>query len=123
MRLAGQISGATGFGPDTTGYVVAPSASVVGGVGWTPRENGRASLALFVLERWMGHDRKDALVYKNSGSLITDLALAGSYTVWEKKLRSASVTLRAQAPVFQVVGVPMYAENFGGSASVSVTAF
>lgn len=123
VRLAGQISGATGFGPDTTGYVVAPSASVVGGVGWTPRENGRASLALFVLERWMGHDRKDALVYKNSGSLITDLALAGSYTVWEKKLRSASVTLRAQAPVFQVVGDPMYAENFGGSASVSVTAF
>jgi hypothetical protein len=30
--------------------------------------------------------------------------------------------LRGQLPLFQVVGDPMYAQNFGGTVSFSVTA-
>ena len=123
LAIAGQLSGATGFGADETGYVVAPNASAVFGGRWSPRENGRLNFALFALERWSGHDRKDALVYRDSGYLITDLSIAASYTFWEKALRSASFTVRAQAPLYQIVGDPMYAENFGGSLAVSVVAF
>jgi hypothetical protein len=122
LALAAQVSRSDGFGADDTGYVVAPNASVVAGGRWSPRENGRLNFALFALERWAGHDRQDALVYKNSGYLITDLSVASTYTFWEKALRSASFTVRVQAPVFQIVGDPMYAENFGGSVGVSVVA-
>ncbi len=121
--LAAQISGSSGFGPDPSGYTVAPSASLVAGAWWTPRENGRLGFAAFVMERWSGNDQEDALVYKNSGYLTTDVAIAMNYSFWEKALRSASITVRAQAPVFQIVGDPMYAENFGGSVGVSVVAF
>ncbi len=123
VGVAAQLSGSTGFGADSTGYVVAPNASLVAGARWSPRENGRLSVALFGIQRWTGQDRQDALVYKNSGSIGTDLAAAAAYTFWEKGLRSASVTLRAQAPVYQVVGDPMYAQNFGGALGFSVTAF
>lgn len=123
VRLAGQVSTTNGFGPDDTGYVVAPSASFVGGAGWSPRENGKLSLALFGMERWMGKDRQDLLVYKNSGHLVTDIAAAASYTFWAKDVRSAGLSLRGQVPVYQIVGDPMYAENFGLSAGLSFTAF
>ena len=69
-----------------------------------------------------GQDRKDALVYKNSGSIATDLAAAFAYTFWREDVRSAGVMLRGQLPLFQVVGDPMYAQNFGGTVSFSVTA-
>lgn len=123
VGIAAQLSGSTGFGADKTGYTVAPAASLVAGARWSPRENGKLNLALFAIERWTGQDRQDALVYKNSGSLGTDLAIASAYVFWEKDVRSASFSVRAQAPVFQVVGDPMYAQNFGASAGLSVTAF
>jgi hypothetical protein len=123
VAIAAQVSGATGFGADAGGYVVAPTASLVAGAQWWPRENGRLSVALLGIERWSGTDRQDALVYQNSGYLVTDLAAAASYTFWEQQLRSATVNVRAQAPVYQVVGDPMYAENFGGSVGISVMAF
>ena len=123
VSVAGQVSGATGFGPDSTGYTVAPTWSVVAGVELTPRENGRLSLALLGIERWSGTDQQDALVYRNSGYATTDVAVVVSYTFWEKDVRSAGVTVRAQAPVYQVVGDPMYAENFGGSVGLTWVAF
>lgn len=123
VAIAAQLGGSTGFGPDAGGYTVAPTANLVAGVQWTPRENGRLSLAVLGIERWSGTDQQDALVYKNSGYLITDVAAVASYTFWEDKLRSAGFTVRAQAPVYQVVGDPMYAENFGGSLGLTVTAF
>ncbi len=123
VAVAVQVSGSTGFGADSTGYIVAPNASLVGGVEWSPRENGKLTVAVLGMERWSGKDRQDALVYKNSGYLVTDLALAGSYTFWADKLRSASFNARVQVPVFQVVGDPMYAENFGASGGVTVVAF
>lgn len=123
VAIAVQVSGATGFGADSSGYIVAPTASVVGGLQWTTRENGRLSLALLGIERWSGTDQQDALVYRNSGYLITDLAAVVSYTFWEDKLRSAGFSVRAQAPVYQVVGDPMYAENFGASVGFTVVAF
>lgn len=123
VALAAQVSGAGGFGPDTTGYTVAPTASFVGGVQWSPRENGKLSLAALGMERWSGHDREDALVYEDSGYLVTDLALAATYTFWAEGVRSATFSVRAQAPVYQVVGDPMYAENFGASTGVSFVAF
>lgn len=121
--LAAQAGGATGFGADATGYRVAPTANLVVGARWSPRENGKLNLAPFAVLRWSGRDRQDLLVYDNSGYLAFDLALAVSYTFWEQKLRSASFLVRGQAPVYQVVGDPMYAENFGGAVGISVVAF
>lgn len=121
--VAVQIGGSAGFGPDPTGYTVAPSASLVLGAWWTPRENGRLGLALFAMERWSGNDQQDALIFKNTGFLTTDLAAAASYSFWEQGLRSASLSVRAQVPVYQQVGDPMYAENFGANVGMSVVAF
>lgn len=123
LRTAAQLAYSTGFGADSSGYIVAPTASAVLGLGWTPRENGKFSLAGFAMERWSGKDQEDALVYKNTGYWTTDLGLALNDTFWANELRSASFNLKAQLPVYQVVGDPMYAENFSVSAGVSVTAF
>ncbi len=123
VALAAQVSGATGFGADSTGYTVGSTASVVAGAQWTPREGGRLSFAALGIERWAGEDKQDDYYLKNSGSLITDIALVGTFTFWESDVRSAGVTLRAQVPLYQVIGDPMYAENFGGSAGVTVVAF
>jgi hypothetical protein len=123
VLIAAQVSGATGFGADSSGYTVAPTASLVAGAQWTPRENGRLSLALLGIERWSGMDQQDALVYQNSGYLASDIAAVASWTFWEETLRSAGVTLRAQAPVFQIVGDPMYAHNFGASLGITFVAF
>ena len=121
--VAVQLSGSSGLGPDATGYFVAQSASLVAGAWWTPRENGKLSLAIFGMERWAGNDRQDLLVYKNTGYLTTDLAIATSYSFWEHALRSASFSLRLQAPLYQQVGDPMYAENLAVNLGVSVVAF
>jgi hypothetical protein len=96
---------------------------LLSGVKWWPRENGKLNLSLYAMERWSGKDTKDALVYQNSGFLITDLAGALSYTFWADKMRSAAVTVKAQSPVLQVVGDPMYAENFTTSLGVSMVLF
>ena len=93
------------------------------GVQYTPRENGRLSLALLGVERWSGRDWQDGQVYRDSGYLVTDLAIAAGYTVWQQEQRAISLTLRAQAPLVQIVGDPMYAENFGASAGIQATAF
>ena len=122
VGVAAQATASIGTGADQTGYIVAPNASLVAGARWSPRENGRVDLAVFGIQRWTGQDRKDALVYKNSGSIATDLAAAFAYTFWREDVRSAGVMLRGQMPLFQVVGDPMYAQNFGGAVSFSVTA-
>lgn len=123
VAVAAQGSGAFGFGADKGGYTVAPTASLVAGVKFSTRENGKLDFAVLGIERWSGKDKQDALVYTNSGYLVTDLAVAMTYTFWAEKLRSAGFSLRAQAPLFQVVGDPMYAENFGASAGLNVVAF
>lgn len=123
VAVAAQATGSFGFGADAGGYVVAPSASLVAGVKFSTRENGKLDIAVLGIERWSGKDRQDALVYKNSGYLVTDLAVAMSYTFWASKLRSAGFSVRAQAPLVQTVGDPMYAENFGASAGLNVVAF
>ena len=121
--IAAQLSGSAGFGPDESGYTVAPAASLVAGAWWTPKENGRLSLAAFGIEKWAGNDQKDALIYKNTGYLNTDIAVAATYSFWESGLRSASLSARVQAPVYQQVGDPMYAENLAGNVGFSVVAF
>jgi hypothetical protein len=123
LALVVQVSGAAGFAPDPSGYVVAPTASLLAGAKWWTRENGDLNFSFYAMERWSGLDRKDALVYENSGYLITDLAVAVNWTFWKQGNRSASVGGRAQAPVVQIVGDPMYAENFGVGVGVSVVAF
>lgn len=122
VGIAAQATASMGTGADKTGYTVAPNASLVAGARWSPRENGRVDIAVFGIQRWTGQDKKDALVYKNSGSIGTDLAAAVAYTFWRKDVRSAGVMVRGQMPIFQMVGDPMYAQNFGGAVSLTVTA-
>ena len=97
--------------------------SLVAGVKLSPRENGKLEIAVLGIERWSGKDRQDALIYKNSGYLVTDLALAMSYTFWASTVRSAGFSVRLQAPLVQTIVDPMYAENFGASAGLNWVAF
>ncbi len=123
LALVVQASGAGAFGADASGYVVAPTASVLAGVKWWTRENGDLNFSFYAMERWAGLDRKDELVYEDTGYLITDLALAVNWTFWKAGNRSASLGARAQAPLYQVVGDPGYAENVGVGLGVAVVAF
>lgn len=123
LALVVQASGAGGFAPDPNGYVVAPTASVLAGAKWWTRENGDLNFSFYVAERWSDLDRNEALIYENTGYLITDLAVAASWTFWKHSNRSASISARAQAPLYQVVGDPGYAENFGAGLGVGIVAF
>ncbi len=118
-----QLAGSTGLGPDDTGYTLGPSWNLLAGARWSPRENGRFSMAGYGIYRWTGTDQQDALVYKNTGSQAIDLAVAGSYTFWEKEMRSAALMARVQAPLWQVVGDPMYIENVAGGIGLGATVF
>lgn len=121
--LVGSLSGSTGFGADAGGYRLGPSAAAIAGVRGSLRENGRLSLGGYGLLRWQDKDRKEALVYENTGFLTADLALGLGWTVWENKLRSAALSARVQAPVWQVVGDPMYAENVSATLAVNAVVF
>lgn len=123
VALIGALSGSIGFGADPTGYRVGPGGSLVTGVRWSPRENGRVNLGAYGLLRGQGTDWQDALEYQNTGFVAADLALGFGWTFWEKKLRSAALNARVQAPLWQVVGDPMYVENVAGNLGVSVVAF
>ncbi|MBM4364814.1 MAG: transporter [Deltaproteobacteria bacterium] len=118
-----QLAGSTGFGADDTGYTLGPTWNALAGVRWSPRENGRFSLAGYGIYRWTGTDQQDALVYRNTGSQAIDLAASGSYTFWEKEMRSAALSARVQVPLWQVVGDPMYIENVAGGLGISATVF
>ena len=118
LAILGSVSGGAGFGADPTGYKVGRSASLALGTRGSPRENGKLSLAGFGLLRWQGTDRKEELVYQNTGFLTADLAFATGWTFWERGQRSASLSGRVQAPIWQVVGDPTYAENLTGALSL-----
>lgn len=123
VGLATSLAGTTGLGADSTGYTVAPNASATAGARFSPRENGRFNVAAFTLLRWQGRDRQDALTYQNTGYVSHDLSLGVSWNAWARGLRSATLTGRAVVPLWQVVGDPMYAENFALGAGLSVVAF
>lgn len=121
--LAGSLSGASGLGLDPTGYWVGRTASGALGMRWSPREGGRWNASAFSLLRWQGKDMQDALVYENTGYLSHDLALGASWNVWTHHPRSATLTARVTAPLWQVVGDPMYGENVSAGLGASVVAF
>jgi hypothetical protein len=119
--LAASLTGSTGFGADEGGYAVGPSGGFALGTRYSPRENGPVSVLAYGLLRWAGLDRQDALIYQNTGFLTTDLSLGASWTFWSKDTRSAGLLVRGQVPIWQVVGDPMYTENFGASLALSAT--
>lgn len=123
LGLLGSVTGATGFGPDETNYILGPNASASLGTRFTLRENGPLSLLLFDLLRWQGRDREEALVYSHTGYLSDDLVLGASWVAWSRHPRSLSFTLRGTVPLFQIVGDPMYAENFSASLGATLVAF
>ncbi len=122
VAVAGSVNGGGGFGADMSGYRVGPGATGAAGIRWSPRENGRVGLAAYGALVWQGRDRQDALVYKNTGFFSTDVAAGVGWMLWQQELRSLSLSARLQAPVWQVIGDPMYAENVSGALGISVVA-
>ena len=117
------VGGATGFGLDATGYGVGPSATGSFGARFSLREGGPVILSASTLLRWQGTDVQDALVYENTGYLSHDLSLGASWNVWSHHQRSATLFAGVNAPLWQIVGDPMYAENVSGSLGASLVAF
>jgi len=105
------------------GYRVGSGGNVALGARWSPRENGRVNFSLFGIGQHLGTDREEFLVYKNTGYLSADLALGANWNFWAKELRSATLSVRGQLPLWQVVGDPMYAENFAVGGGVSAVIF
>ena len=120
--LAASLSGADGFGRDENGYRLGANAQGALGVRFTPRENGRMGTSAYTMLRWQGRDAEDALVYENTGYLTHDLCLGLSWRLWERGMRSATVSTRGILPLWQIVGDPMYAQNFAVQLNLAVVA-
>jgi hypothetical protein len=123
LAAVGALSGGAGFGPDATGYTLGPTANLTVGVRYSFRENGKLSVSSFGILRYAGEDRLDRLVYSHTGFLAADLAVAMGYTFWEKELRSAALSAKVVAPLWQDAGDPMYIQNGSGSIGVSAVVF
>lgn len=123
VALAASAGGSSTALPTPDNYYVGAMANGSLGARWTPKENGPVVLSASVLEEWQDADRKDALVYKNSGYLSTSLVLGVSWNAWAKELRSVTVQARVQAPLVQQVGDPMYQTNLSGTLGVSAVVF
>jgi hypothetical protein len=119
LGVAASVGGMAGVAPDEDGYRLGPNLQGVMGARFSPRENGRFGASAYTILRWQGRDREDALVYDNSGYLCQEFWLGASHTVWARDVRSVVVSLRAAAPLWQVVGDPMYAQNFSVNAAIS----
>lgn len=119
LGVATSFGGMAGLGPDEGGYWLGPDLQGAAGVRFSPRENGPVGFQAFTILRWQGRDVEEALVYENSGYLAHELSLGATATVWSKDVRSIAVSLRGGVPLWQVVGDPMYAENFMLTASVT----
>jgi hypothetical protein len=111
-----------GLGADASGYRLGANAQGAAGLRFSPRENGPLLLSAFTIFRWQGKDQEDALGYENTGYFSHDLALGATRRLWSSKQRSASLTLRGVAPLWQIVGDPMYAENFALALGLDVVA-
>ena len=105
------------------GYRVGSSANAVAGLRFSPRENGRLIFNGMALLRYQGKDTIEEYVYEHTGLVVLDAILGASFNVWAKELRSCTVSLRGEAPLWQVVGDPWLVENFSVTAAVNVVAF
>ena len=105
------------------GYRVGSSGSGALGVRFSPRENGRLVLSGFGLVQAQAEDREDGVAWEDTGLFSVGTSLGASYNVWAQKQRSATVSLRGQLPLWQLIGDPMLAENWGLSVGVNVVAF
>ncbi|MES2642463.1 MAG: hypothetical protein V4850_23470 [Myxococcota bacterium] len=104
-------------------YRVGSSASVAAGVRFTPRENGRWMFSGYLIGQFRDKDREEALVYEHTGVLSAGVSLGASWNVWAKDLRSVTLLARGEVPLWQIVGDPWLAENWGATAGVNVVAF
>lgn len=119
VALAASAGGSSTALPTPDNYYVGAMANGSIGARWTPAENGPVVLSATFIEEWQDTDRKDALVYTNSGYLSTSVALGASWNVWAAKMRSITLNARVQTPLVQVVGDPMYQANVSGSVGIS----
>jgi len=119
VALAAGAGGSSTALPTPDNYYVGAMANGSLGVRWTPVENGPVVLSFSGLQEWQDMDRKDSLIYQNSGYLSTSVAVGASWNVWMYKMRSITLNGRLQAPVFQIVGDPMYQANLSGSVGLS----
>lgn len=104
-------------------YRVGSSATAAAGVRFTPRENGRWMFSGFAIGQWRDKDREERLLYEHTGILSVGASLGVSWNVWAKDLRSVTLLARGELPLWQMVGDPWLAENWGATAAVNVVAF
>lgn len=123
LAVAASAGGSSTALPTPDNYYVGAMANGSVGVRWTPKENGPVVLSATAIEEWQDADRKDALVYKNSGYLSTSLALGASWNVWAKETRSLTLQARVQGPLVQTVGDPMYQSNLAVTLGASAVVF
>ena len=101
------------------GYRVADTASATLGARLTPRERGKFALLSYGMLRWEGHDRSGDSELDQTGFVGADLLTGFQWRFWAHHMRSLTWTTRAQVPVWQVVGDPWIAENYGVSTGLA----
>lgn len=121
VAATAMLGGSMGVGPDITGFTLGPAASLWLGPRYSPDPDGRITLAAYGIFRYTGTDQQDGFHYRNTGTMAADIAGSVAYEVWDNDERTVSLQLRLQAPIWQVIGDPMYAENFVAGLGVHAT--
>lgn len=122
LGIAGRASWAQGFyASPIDDYLVAPQLDLaLGARAWT-REQGRLSLTGLVAFLHKGHDRAADFELDQTGLDVLSTGAGADWRVWADKRRSLLLSLRGQAPVWQVVGDRWLAENFTLSTGAALS--
>jgi hypothetical protein len=124
VDLGGAVSAVASLYPSPKdGYLVGPSVSAAFGTRLWPREQGRVRFDEYLIALSRGHDRIGSAILDQTGMSCLAVASGGNFRFWGKKQRSASINLRAQVPLVQVVGDPWLAQNWSINGGFSVVAF
>lgn len=123
VELGGALSVAGSLYPTPdSGYLVGPTASGSAGLRLWPREQGRTRFDEFLVLQQQGNDRAGAGVLYQTGATTLAYQSAFWWRFWAQKNRSASVTVRGQVPLAQVIGDPWLAQNWSVAVGIGVVA-
>jgi hypothetical protein len=123
-EIGGALTAAASLYPaPLDGYLVGLGGSASAGVRLWPREAGRTRFDEFLVLQQQSNDRLASLILYETGSTAIAWQSAFWWKFWSDRDRSASVTVRGQVPIAQIVGDPWLSQNWSLSLGLSVVAF
>lgn len=111
VALGTAIGGAADLYTPKDGYVVGPTLDTALGARWWLREQGRVRFGTFALLQHQQHDVRGALVLDQTGITALSASISADWRPWSHKNRSVSLSVRVDAPLWQIDGDTWLARN------------